>query len=123
MATEQDREAVRTGGAFGHSGEFPPPQGGWLCFHCGERLRTWGEARDHFGATPQADPGCLIKVKYGAERGLQMKLREVEQERDEFEVRLTAVKLGLDDAGVADAVERFRASRDVHNQQRQEGAK
>lgn len=111
MATKQDLDAVHNGTAFGHSGDFPPPSGGWLCFHCGERFLTWGSARDHFGATPEAEPGCLIKVRLGSERGLQMRLREVEQERDELEVKLTAIRCGLDDTGVADAIERFRASR------------
>lgn len=111
MSTEQELAAVRNGTAFPHSGEFPPPKGGWLCFHCGERLLTWGAGRDHFGATPQAEPGCLIKVKLGEERGLQMKLREVEEQRDELEVRITGMKLGLDAAGIEDAIQRFRAGR------------
>ena len=29
------------------------PIDGWVCFHCGERFRTEGAARDHFGETPQ----------------------------------------------------------------------
>ncbi len=55
---------------------------GWQCFHCGEVFTTVGGARDHFGADPTKDPGCLIKVKVGDERGLEMELRKVEGERD-----------------------------------------
>lgn len=56
------------------------PEGGWTCFHCGETFTTVGGARDHFGADPIAEPGCLIKVQLGAERGLLMRLREAESE-------------------------------------------
>lgn len=59
-----------------HGCAFP----GWQCFHCGEIFETVGGARDHFGAKPDAVPGCMIKVQLGAERGLLMKLREVEEE-------------------------------------------
>lgn len=55
---------------------------GWQCFHCGEVFTTVGGARDHFGADPNKEPGCLIKVKVGDERGLEMELRKVEAERD-----------------------------------------
>ena len=51
---------------------------GWTCYHCGEKFTTPGGARDHFGATPDADPGCCIKVLLGGERGLLMALREAE---------------------------------------------
>lgn len=77
---------------------------------------TWGSARDHFGATPAYDPGCLIKVKLGEERGLQMELRRVEEERDELQVRVAAMKIGLNKDSVADAVNRFRASRSATGQ-------
>ena len=113
MPTEQETTALRDGRDFPVSGEFPPPKGGWLCFHCDERFLTWGTARDHFGASPVAEPGCSLKVKTGDERGLLMALRDVEQERDELEVRLTAIKLGLDEAGVEDAIARFKAARKV----------
>lgn len=59
-----------------HGCAFP----GWQCFHCGEIFETVGGARDHFGAKQDAVPGCMIKVQLGAERGLLMKLREVEEE-------------------------------------------
>lgn len=109
--TEQEETALRDGRDFPVSGTFPPPKGGWLCFHCNERFMTWGTARDHFGASPVAVPGCSLKVKFGDERGLLMKLRDVEHERDELQVRLTAARLGLDKEGEADAIERFRVAR------------
>lgn len=56
------------------------PEHGWTCFHCGETFTSVGSARDHFGATPEAEPGCMIRVQYGEERGLLMALREAEQE-------------------------------------------
>lgn len=52
------------------------PSHGWTCFHCGETFTTYEAARDHFGITPAADPGC--RVKLGAERGLLMALRKAE---------------------------------------------
>lgn len=52
---------------------------GWQCFHCGEILTTVGGAVDHFGATPDAQPGCMVRVSVGAERGLLMALRRAEQ--------------------------------------------
>lgn len=57
---------------------YAKPAHGWTCFHCGETFTTFGSARDHFGATPNAEPGCLIKVRLGEERGLLMALRKAE---------------------------------------------
>lgn len=75
---------------------------GWQCFHCGEVFTTVGAARDHFGASPTAKPGCLAKVGLGDERGLQMALREAEQQRDE------AAQKALDIAARHDhAVEKY----------------
>lgn len=59
---------------------YEMPEHGWTCFHCGETFTTVGGARDHFGATPDAQPGCLIRVQLGEERGLQMELRKAEAE-------------------------------------------
>lgn len=63
-------------------GNLPKPEHGWTCFHCGETFTTVGSAEDHFGPTPRSEPGCIIKVKLGEERGLQMELRKVETERN-----------------------------------------
>lgn len=54
--------------------------GPWECFHCGEVFQSPGSARDHFGATPDKQPGCLIKVELGGERGLLMALRKSEDQ-------------------------------------------
>lgn len=42
-------------------GTYPMPEGGWVCFHCGERFTKPGTARDHFGETPSkgAHAQCL----------------------------------------------------------------
>ena len=58
------------------------PEGGWACFHCGERLPTVGSASDHFGGEPGALAACQIKA--GEERGLLMELRKAEASRDEW---------------------------------------
>ena len=52
----------------------------WCCFHCGEDFKVAGLARDHFGAMPDATPGCMIRVGLGGERGLLMALRKAEAE-------------------------------------------
>jgi hypothetical protein len=59
----------------------------WRCFHCGEVFTTPGSARDHFGATEGAEPGCLVDrvaLEQGGTpergRGLLMALRKAEDE-------------------------------------------
>jgi hypothetical protein len=58
---------------------YERPPHGWTCFHCGETFTTEGSARVHFGAEPSATPGCVLKVRLGAERGLLMALRDAEE--------------------------------------------
>lgn len=89
---------------------FPPPKGGWICFHCGEVCRTIAEAAIHFGEAANLKPGCLLKLDAG-EQGLLRTIREIELQRDELEVRLAAVRLGLDKDGEDESVDRFRACR------------
>lgn len=90
------------------------PRVGWVCFHCGEHFTTPGSARDHFGASQGATPGCQIKV--GEERGLLMALRKAE---DQIE-QLRAQNAELDnDAGayhgmVAELERRFNGARTLH---------
>lgn len=57
---------------------YEKPAHGWTCFHCGETFKTVGAAKAHFGADPSAEPGCLLRVKFGGERGLLMALRDCE---------------------------------------------
>lgn len=57
---------------------YPMPAHGWTCFHCGETFTTPGAARLHFGVTPDKDPGCILKVGVGAERGLLSCIRKLE---------------------------------------------
>ncbi len=59
---------------------YQQPPHGWTCFHCGETFRSVGAARDHFGANPDHEPGCIIQVQAGEERGLLMALRKAEAE-------------------------------------------
>lgn len=89
---------------------FPPPKGGWICFHCGEKCRTAGEAELHFGLVHDATPACRLT---GERFTMLQELRKVELQRDEFEVRLNAARFGLDIAAENEAVERFRAGRGV----------
>lgn len=82
--------------------EDAPNVGPWTCFHCGETFTTVGSARDHFGDTIEAHPGCQIRVQYGNERGLQIALRKAEAEIR----RLRAANEQLDhEAGHAKAME------------------
>jgi len=65
---------------LGERTSYEKPAHGWTCFHCGETFTTVGSARDHFGAAPDAQPGCVVRVSLGAERGLLMALRKAEEE-------------------------------------------
>lgn len=56
---------------------YTAPKDGWVCFHCGERFRTEGAARDHFGGEPGELAGCQIKA--GEERGLLIELRKAQE--------------------------------------------
>lgn len=56
------------------------PAFGWTCFHCGETFTTIGAARDHFGSSEHSEPGCMIRVQIGEERGLLMALRRAEDQ-------------------------------------------
>lgn len=58
---------------------YEKPAHGWTCFHCGETFTTVGSARLHFGAEQTAEPGCMVKVALGGERGLLMALRKAEE--------------------------------------------
>lgn len=64
---------------------------GWQCFHCSEVFTTVGGAADHFGATPDAKPGCLIRVQLGNERGLEMEVRRLEDEVDSLRAALNKI--------------------------------
>jgi hypothetical protein len=68
---------------------YDNPPHGWTCFHCGETFTTVGSARTHFGAAPDSEPGCMVKVELGAERGLLMALRKLEEEQGSLLDRLT----------------------------------
>lgn len=63
------------------------PAAGWVCFHCGEHFPATfigqRNARDHFGATPDSKPGCMIKLGPG-DRRLLLQLRAQEAELDRY---------------------------------------
>jgi hypothetical protein len=65
-------------------GTYNRPKLGWTCYHCGETFMVPGLAAEHFGASPMAEPGCLIRVKRGDERGLLFELREAEAELERY---------------------------------------
>jgi hypothetical protein len=71
-------KAARQGVVSAVGATYTTPEHGWTCFHCGETFTTVGGARDHFGAKPDAMPGCMIRVQLGDERGLLMALRRDE---------------------------------------------
>ena len=53
---------------------YSQPKDGWVCFHCGERFLKWGDARDHFGESPDDKTACLL-----GSRGILMELRKAQQ--------------------------------------------
>ena len=53
----------------------------WRCFHCDDVFTDERLARDHFGASEDRQPACIIKA--GAEGSLVSALREVERQLEE----------------------------------------
>ncbi len=95
------------------------PAHGWTCFHCGLTLLTPGAARDHFGATPDRVPGCIIHA--GEERGLLMAVRKLEAQRDELLKRCESAEMDADCAAgqkhdVLRLVPGARSSCDIRNE-------
>ena len=66
---------------------YTPPEHGWTCFHCGETFHHENPARAHFGALPDAVPGCLMRMQPG-EHGLLRKVRSMERELAEVTYKL-----------------------------------
>ena len=88
----------------------------WACYHCGETFTTWGSAEDHFGKTPAAKPGCLIKIALGDERGLLMELRKAEALADEFRDRAVRAEAECESlAGQLASWERTSGCRTAHD--------
>lgn len=50
---------------------------GWRCFHCGDLFVVEIDARNHFGATQDAEPAC--KIKMAGEFALLTALRNAEE--------------------------------------------
>jgi len=85
---------------------YQVPEHGWACFHCGETFTNPTLAKTHFGPSPEATSACVMR----SERGLVYRLRELEQDRDEWKARTVALRSGCDPV---DAVMRLRARRDI----------
>ena len=71
------------------------PTEGWICFHCGERFKTFGAAEDHFGSRPGNGLACRIVQE---DMGLLMELRKAQkaaaaQAWDSEEIRKLASRL------------------------------
>lgn len=58
---------------------YVPPENGWTCFHCGETFMHQVTARNHFGAHPYDEPGCVMRMQEG-EGSLLRKIRWLERE-------------------------------------------
>ncbi len=82
--------STETRGMVMEEDTYEKPPHGWTCFHCGETFMTVGSAKNHFGETPASQPGCLVRVGLGGERGLLLRLREVEDELTELYQRRAA---------------------------------
>jgi hypothetical protein len=88
-----------------------PP--GWRCFHCDEMFTDWGEARNHFGYTPDDGPPAC-KTTRGEDSELYHLKRQLEAYRNE--------DTELDDAKLhpESAAEEIEATRDMLNDARTE---
>jgi hypothetical protein len=91
---------------------YRQPKHGWTCYHCGETFTTPGSARDHFGATPEAKAGCLIKA--GDERGLLMALRQTEDQVTEWRNRALRAENQLESTNDLDVEREYTVCTDCH---------
>jgi hypothetical protein len=78
---------------------YKMPAHGWTCFHCGETFTTPGSARDHFGETPGAQPGCALRVQPGLERSQLMALRKCEGVLSRLVSDMRSIKDSANEAG------------------------
>lgn len=62
---------------------FTFPEHGITCFHCGETFHSVKSAREHFGATPDEDPGCVLKLSQG-DKGMLGLVRQQFAELDMY---------------------------------------
>lgn len=100
---------------------YMSPEHGWTCFHCGETFMVPAMARAHFGATPDAIPGCLMRLSK-EERPLLRMVRSLEA--DLLRLRTSAedgfyaeyhARLEADIRHTAPAFKNCRTLRDVFN--------
>lgn len=93
------------------SRDLPAPKDGWTCFHCGMVFKTYGEAEDHFGVTPETIPVCLLRLS--EHRGMVMTLRKVQAAlRELFTVSVFSV---LPPKDVLEVLSQFMLKGDVGN--------
>ena len=72
------------------SGDFyTPPAHGWTCFHCGDTFMHENVAREHFGGSIDAIPGCRLRMRAG-ERSLLRRIRWLESQYRALRDRVTA---------------------------------
>lgn len=62
---------------------YMPPEHGWTCFHCGETFMHENPARNHFGGSIDAVPGCILRMQPG-EHALLRKIRWLEAQNREL---------------------------------------
>ena len=62
-------------------GTYSTPEHGWVCFFCGDHfpgdLAGLRAAQKHFGAPPDAIPGCRLRMRAG-EKSLLRRIRWLE---------------------------------------------
>jgi hypothetical protein len=73
------RRTLQPEGMLPMTETYQSPAHGWTCFHCGETFMHPNPARNHFGATPDAEPGCVLRLQ-GADHGLLRKVRGLENQ-------------------------------------------
>jgi hypothetical protein len=91
---------------------YTAPEHGWTCYHCGQTFMVPAQAAIHFGS-PNAKPGCMMRIKRGEEYSLLLALQMVEQERDELALRLLMRDLLFNDEMEDDVIRRFRFLRGI----------
>lgn len=79
VGSRRDVEAQSSEGAE----YFNWPVHGITCFHCGEHFDRVKDARLHFGATPDEQPGCLLKLN-DQDKGLLALVRFQYAELDRY---------------------------------------
>lgn len=100
---------------------YMPPEHGWTCFHCGDTFTCEKTARTHFGATPDAVPGCLLRMQEGDRpmlrlvRSLEADVAKLRAEAEDDYSQRYYSRVESDIRGTAPAFKECRTLRDVFN--------